>query len=644
MNSAHNFILKAVILFAALSIVNHQSARADTPIDAAELLQQYRLSETVVSPDGQRVAVVVTEPIEGDQKRSSIWLYERTSNVFRRLTTAGKIDSSPRWAPDGRTLGFLSEREDEKAQIFLLSMAGGEGEHLSNAGSGISEFEWSPDGSAIAYLAKDEAEEQSEQDENNKDDERVVSEDYKASKLRSIEITSREVNEVLAEGNWAVSEFAWLPNNEQLVVAANNIHNPEILADELYVVDSNGGKMRGLGKPDGPFQGLQVSPNGKTLAYVGVSDGGPEPHDVYLQSIAGGTPKNLTSSIIDRPISTLAWINSDSLVILAAEGFGSTLYRVNMTGEVTQRQNFSDQLLWHVAVKGSLRASIRSSSVSPPELWISDGKNDQQVSNLHTDFPKLISPEIFRYASDDGMEIEAALFMPIEPGNSLLPLITLVHGGPAGRWSHRINNWIQLLAARGYAVFAPNIRGSVGYGLSFVRSNRRDWGGGDFRDVMAGIDYLIDRGIADPDRLAIGGWSYGGYMSAWAVTQTHRFKAAVIGAPMTDLAVEYGTEIADINAYDTWYLGSPYENLDDFIRMSPITYVKNARTPSLILVGEDDPIDPIAQCWQFYRGLKRYDVDAEMVIYPREPHRIQEELHRLDVLERMTEWFDRFLN
>lgn len=644
MNSAHNFILKAVILFAALLIVNYQSARADTPIDAAMLLQQYRLSEVVVSPEGQRVAVVVTEPIEGDQKHSSIWLYERTSNVFRRLTTAGKIDSSPRWAPDGRAIGFLSEREDEKPQLFLLSMSGGEGEHLSNAGSDISAFKWSPDGSAIAYLAKDEAEEQPEQDEASLDDERVVSEDYKATRLRSIEITSREVNEVLAEGNWTVSEFAWLPNNEQLVVAANNIHNPEILADELYVVDSNGGKMRGLGKPDGPFQGLQVSPDGKTLAYVGVSDGGPSPHDVYLQSIAGGTPKNLTSPIIDRPISTLAWINSDSLVMLAAEGFGSTLYRVNTAGEVTQRQNFSDQLLWDVAVKGSVRASIRSSSVSPPELWISDDNSEQQVSNLHADFPKLIAPKIFRYPSDDGMEIEAALFMPTEPGNSMLPLVTLVHGGPAGRWSHRVNDWIQLLAARGYAVFAPNIRGSVGYGLSFVRSNRRDWGGGDFRDVMAGVDYLIDQGIADPDRLAIGGWSYGGYMSAWAVTQTHRFKAAVIGAPMTDLAVEYGTETADINAYDTWYLGTPYENLDDFIRMSPITHVKNAQTPSLILVGEDDPIDPVAQCWQFYRGLRRYDVEAELVIYPREPHRIQEELHKLDLLERMMEWFDRFLN
>ncbi len=641
MNRAHNLVLKAVVVFSALLIVYLQSAQADAPIEAAALLEQYQLSETVVSLDGQRVAVVVTEPMEGDQKRSSIWLYERSSDVFRRLTTAGKIDSSPRWAPHGQTLGFLSEREDEKPQIFILPMSGGEGERLTDVSSEISTFEWSPDGNAIAYLSKDEAEE--EQDEDNKDDERVVSEDYKTTKLWSIEVTSRKVREVLAEGNWTVAEFAWLPNNQQFVVAANNINNPEILADEFYVVDRNGGKMRGLGKPDGPVQGLHVSPDGTTLAYIGVSDGGPEPHDVYLQSIAGGTPKNLTSAIIDRPISTLAWINSDSLLILADDGFGSTLYRVNTAGEVTQQQNFSDQLLSAVAVEASLQASIRSTAVSPAELWITDGKNEQQVSNLHADFPKLISPEIFRYASDDGMQIEAALFLPVQPRNAPLPLITLVHGGPAGRWSNRISDWAQLLASRGYAVFAPNIRGSVGYGLSFVRSNRRDWGGGDFRDVMAGIDYLIDRGIADPDRLAIGGWSYGGYMSAWAVTQTHRFKAAVIGAPMTDLAVEYGTEIADINAYDTWYLGTPYENLDDFIRMSPMTYVKNARTPSLILVGEDDPIDPIAQCWQFYRGLKRYDVDAEMVIYPREPHAIQEELHKLDLLERMTGWFDRYL-
>ena len=243
------------------------------------------------------------------------------------------------------------------------------------------------------------------------------------------------------------------------------------------------------------------------------------------------------------------------------------------------------------------------------------------------------------------MKIEAALFTPTQtsmPPNGWSTVL-LVHGGPSGRWKNRINDWAQLLVAQGYAVLAPNIRGSIGYGLDFIRSNRHDWGGADYRDAMAGIDYLIGAGITNSDRLAIAGWSYGGYMSAWAITQTDRFKAAVVGAAMTDLAVEYGTEIADINAYDTWYLGTPYENQADFIRMSPMTYVKNVRTPALILIGEEDVIDPIAQSRQFYRGLKRYDVQTELVIYPREPHGIQELSHRVDMLRRMVNWIDTYM-
>ncbi|MCP5106861.1 MAG: S9 family peptidase, partial [bacterium] len=163
--------------------------------------------------------------------------------------------------------------------------------------------------------------------------------------------------------------------------------------------------------------------------------------------------------------------------------------------------------------------------------------------------------------------------------------------------------------------------------------------GGDFKDVMAGADYLIDRGIAGPDRLGIGGWSYGGYMGAWAVTQTHRFKASVSGAPMTDLAFEYGAERASINAYDTWYIGTPYENLNRVNEMSPMTYVKNVKTPTLILCGENDQIDPVGQCKQFYRGLKRYGVDTQLVIYPREGHGIREKVHRVDMHYRMLHWF-----
>ncbi|MFV1998677.1 MAG: alpha/beta fold hydrolase [Acidiferrobacterales bacterium] len=643
MNRTHILILKVTFVFLLIFGVNLQWAHAGSPLEPAELLKQYQLGEIVVSPDGKRVAVVTTEPAKGAEERSSIWLYERTSDVFRQLTTIGKTIRSPRWAPDGQTLGFISEREDKKPQIFLLPMSGGEGLRLSSTDAAIGSFKWSPDGSTIAYLAKEKADDPKEQDKAGKADERVVSEDFKPNQLWTIGVNSREVREVLAKDDWTISEFAWLPNNQQLVVAANNSRKPELLTDELYVIDRTGGKMRSLGKPDGPLQGLQVSPDGKTLAYIGVSDGGPIPHDVYLQSIAGGTPRNLTSTSIDRLVTKFVWLKRDSLLILTGEGFGSTLYRLNTAGKITRQQNFPDQLLWDVAINGDLLASIRSSATSPPELWISNDKKGRPVSSLHANFPQLVSAEIYRYASNDGLEIEAALFLPNERPNAPLPLITLVHGGPTGRWSNRINDWAQLLVSRGYAVFAPNIRGSVGYGLSFVRSNRRDWGGGDFRDVMAGIDKLIDRGIADPDRLGIGGWSYGGYMSAWAVTQTRRFKAAVIGAPMTDLAVEYGTEKADINAYDTWFLGTPYENLDDFIRMSPLTYVKNARTPALILVGEKDPIDPVAQNWQFYRGLRRYDVEAELVIYPRELHRIKEELHKLDVFERMTLWFDRFI-
>ncbi len=250
-----------------------------------------------------------------------------------------------------------------------------------------------------------------------------------------------------------------------------------------------------------------------------------------------------------------------------------------------------------------------------------------------------VAPEIVRYKSADGVDVEAALLLLHQAGRSLparLPAVVLVHGGPTGRWSDSYEAWGQLLAARGYVVLYPNVRGSIGYGHRFVEMNRADWGGGDFKDVMAGADYLVARGIADPDRLGIGGWSYGGYMAAWAVTQTHRFKAAVSGAPVIDMASEFGTESG--SAYDEWFYGTPYEKPDGFIKSSPMTFVKNARTPTLLLQGEDDTTDPIGQSQQFYRGLKRYGVEAELVVYPREPHGLREEKHLLDRLNRVIAW------
>jgi dipeptidyl aminopeptidase/acylaminoacyl peptidase len=264
--------------------------------------------------------------------------------------------------------------------------------------------------------------------------------------------------------------------------------------------------------------------------------------------------------------------------------------------------------------------------------------------NKEWDTIPLIPLEIVRYPSFDGKEIEAGLMKPAGyKQGTRVPFVVVVHGGPAGLFADRFNAWSQLLAARGYAVLVPNIRGSLGYGHDFLISNRYDWGGGDWKDVMAGADYVIKLGIADPERLGIGGWSYGGYMAAWAVTQTNRFKASVSGAPMTDLASEFGTENPGVNIGDAWALGTPYENLDLFNKRSPVVFVKNVKTPTLLLNGEVDSTDPIGQCQQFYRGLKRYDVETEFVKYPRMEHGPSEEKHQLDILNRMIAWFDKYL-
>jgi dipeptidyl aminopeptidase/acylaminoacyl peptidase len=217
----------------------------------------------------------------------------------------------------------------------------------------------------------------------------------------------------------------------------------------------------------------------------------------------------------------------------------------------------------------------------------------------------------------------------------------LVHGGPTGRWSESIETWGQLLVTHGYAVFYPNIRGSVGYGQKFVEANRGDWGGGDFKDVMAGVEDLVKRGVADPEKLGIGGWSYGGYMAEWAITQTNVFKAAVSGAGMANLISEFGTE--DHPAGDEWFYGVPWEQPEGFLNSSPFVHLKKAKTPTLVLQGDADAVDPLGQSQELYRGLKRYGVEAEFVVYPREPHGFHEEKHLLDRLNRILAWYDKYL-
>jgi dipeptidyl aminopeptidase/acylaminoacyl peptidase len=302
--------------------------------------------------------------------------------------------------------------------------------------------------------------------------------------------------------------------------------------------------------------------------------------------------------------------------------------------------------VWDAQVsKSGAMAFVSESFSQPEELWLWDGKNTpRRLSDLNEAAAKLplASPEFIHYQSFDGRQIEGALLKPrTYDGKSKLATVLLIHGGPTGNWTDHFDPWGQLLVSAGYAVFYPNVRGSTGYGYDFMVLNRADWGGGDFKDVMAAADDLVARGIADPDRLGIAGWSYGGYMAEWAITQTNRFKAAVSGAGMADLAAEFGTE--EHPSYDEWFYGLPYEKPEGFVRSSPITHIKNAKTPTLILQGEADTIDPLGQSQQLYRALKRYNVPVELVQYPREGHGLREEKHLADRLRRILEWFEKYM-
>jgi len=627
-----------------------QAAQPATPAAVKALtpemcLNRWSIGDLRLSPDGNMLAMVVSEPAKPTGTRRTIWTFDLAGRKLRQFTASTKADTSPRWSPDGRTLAFLSSREGSN-QVYLIPVEGGEARALTDGKNGVGSFAWSPDGKRLAFETTAPKTEEEEKKEKDKDDARVIGRNEERALLQVIDIESRVVK-TLVQGAWRISEFIWTPDGASLILSATDNPQKELFSDKIYRVNAADGKMTLFSGPAGPFGIFKVSPDGMRLAFVGCRGDGPEAHDLFVQPLAGGPAQNLTGRSIDRPIESLEWEDNGRLFVLAAAGFGDAFYSVTLDGRA-ERSPWTPQMMVGSYAKGKAGlAFVGDSAARLPELWVSGAAGRaEKVSGFNKDWDgiKLIRPDVVRYPSFDKTMIEAALLKPegTAPGTGW-PTVILVHGGPTGAWSDRFQSWGQLLAARGFAVLYPNIRGSTGYGHDFMVVNRKDWGGGDFKDVMAGADWLVKQGVADPKRLGIGGWSYGGYMAAWAVTQTTRFKASVSGAPMTDLVMEYGTENADINAGDTWALGTPYENLPLFLERSPVTHIKKVKTPTLLLCGENDATDPVGQCYEFHRGLRRYGVETEFVVYPREGHGVREEKHQVDVLNRIVGWFEKYL-
>ncbi|MGH9482149.1 MAG: S9 family peptidase, partial [Terriglobales bacterium] len=505
--------------------------------------------------------------------------------------------------------------------------------------------EWSPGGRQIAFLAPDEPSAAKQQKQKDKDDAEVVDTDAQHSRVWILDVASKQARALTGEA-WQIRQFAWLPKGDRLLAAATDRPASDDNTTRLFSLSLTHGELTPLVAPEGPMGEFRIAPDGQRVAYIGAA-GGPQPHDIFVHATtveAADPSRDLSAGSLDRAMRGLEWRQDGSLLASAEQGFESALYAIAPDGHATRLEEARPNPRGAVIASTGTVAYVGASATEPPEIYlVRPGAAAARATHLNPswDTVTLAHPEAFHFASFDGLQIEGRLLKPLDGGAGPYPLVVMVHGGPTGAWSDSIESWGQLLAAHGIAAAYLNIRGSTGYGEKFVEMNRADWGGADFKDVMAGVDYLVAQRIADPARLGIGGWSYGGYMAEWAITQTDRFKAAVSGAGMVDLIAEFDTENGP--AYDKWFWGLPYEHAEGFLKHSPFMYLSHAHTPILILQGIADTTDPLGQSTGLYRGLKFYGDKAELVEYPRENHGFREEKHQLDRLNRIVAWYAQYL-
>lgn len=621
------------------------------------------VSSGAISPDGSRVVYVKSSvDLATSATRRSLWMVDVAAGRTWRFTTGDGNESAPRWSPDGKTIAFISTRTyrsadgslQKGAQLWIIPADFGEAEQLTTLEEGINDYRWSPEG-AFIYIQNTEsrtteAEAAYQAKQRRKDDAIVVDRDLFREQFLAFSLADRSVRTV-AVCHPGIDGFEVSPDGSRIVYATNYTGRmDDDLSFDLWLLNTSDGALSQLTAFPGPETGPVWSPDGKTIAYISTTTPDIEyaQSDITLIAAAPGSSPNVLTGGFDRAVSDLTWHSSGQIFCSVEDGMHSPLYRLDPAAAAPAMARVPTGDLevgsFDVDDAGTLLV-LAEKYPSLPDFYLLKGSEAPHRLTAMADqlAPYAVARQRVITWIYEGQTLEAVLVLPADwKEGQRLPAILHCHGGPYGRVTNTFNASWQAFAAAGYAVVAPNYRGSSGYSEAFAMALKNDFGGVDYRDSVSAVDEIIRLGIADPDRLAVTGGSWGGYLTNWIVTQTDRFKAAVSLFGVFSFRTDMSNSIQ--STFERMYFGGYYwEGNPKYDERSPQTHVTNIKTPMLIMHGEVDPLTFIANSNELYTALRLMGRTVEYIKYPREGHGFREPNHRIDYIRRSVEWFDRFV-